>query len=127
MVGKVSAPVIDLPLSPPIPNKGRVVLETNGNKIVTGPAPSHYEAMKKKLIIKALQSETAISSLSSELVVPRPDVSFCNFCGNSTRHCKLKYSGRYVFVSDQNTMLQFPSEKKIVLYRLLGFLSPDDL
>ena len=57
---------------PPIP-EGHVVYQRNGNKVVTGPAPSRYDGM-------------------SELL-PRPGIGFCNFCGSSTRHCKLKYSG----------------------------------
>ncbi len=64
---------------PPIP-EGHVVFRLKGNTVTTGPAPSLYSGIMPT------------TSATSELL-PRPGVGCCNFCGSSTRHCKLIYTG----------------------------------
>jgi hypothetical protein len=76
---------------PPIP-KGHVVYQRTGNKVVTGPAPTRYDGLNKPTV-EPLMASSPTASASTNVLLPRPGIGFCNFCGSSTRHCKLIYSG----------------------------------
>ena len=86
-------------LLPPPLSRGHVVLTINGNKATTGPSPSRYRGVQAPIdaLLKMTAASTTTSSASSSAVeqenIPRPLIGCCNFCGTTTRHCKLIYSG----------------------------------
>ena len=88
-----------LVVPPPIP-KGHVVLRVKGNGVTTRPTPSLYGGIMPT------------TSTTSELL-PRPGVGCCNFCGSSTRHCKLICSGcNMSSCPTKHLMYSFPWRKK---------------